>query len=122
MNTTSRSSSWRTWIAPEYPGLNKDLMVGMLCGLLGPLGAGLFLRSLFDFALCAVVGGLAMLVAGDGAFVGLVPSIVGAAWVAFRITWDTKRWRDGRCPGGEGAGMAETPPVDTPDRITPVLA
>jgi hypothetical protein len=117
MTFESLAARVKPWIHPQYPGLNKNIAVGMLCGLLGPIGVGVFLRSVFDLALSALAAGLAIVLLGEDALGGMVSSVVCSLWVLGRIMWDTKRSRDEE-RGGPAAALAGAPRPTGPFRAS----
>lgn len=80
------------WIAPKYPGYGKEAMVGFASGLiLGAIGVGIFLRSLFDgFAVAMIVGTLVTM--WDSPLVFVAGSLFSAAWCTARVYLDTWRY------------------------------
>lgn len=88
----------RPYVHPPHPGRGKNILVGVLIGLvLGPIGVGLHLRSLYDFFMIAMVATLAtMLLPGRDE---LVVGIVAALWAATRIVRDTHGPHDSQGPG-----------------------
>lgn len=106
----------QAWVNPPRPGLNKNPVLGFLCGFFGPIGVGLYLRSLVDFGLSAVAVSIVMAFSGDGPFTDLLACLVGSVYVLGRIFWDTKRDREDRGDGGATASSSTPSTPGSPDR------
>jgi len=88
--TTRFLSAAKGWIAPRCPGSGKSTGLAFVCGfLLGPIGIGLYLRSLTDalLVLCINVG--IYWVIPEPPL--LLLSLVGGGWGVARVVLDTRR-------------------------------
>lgn len=94
-------ATMRPYLNPPHPGRGRNNIVGMLVGfLLGPLGVGLYFKSLFDFAAClALVILTVACVDVDPAFVS---GLIGLIWAAARIAHDTPKPPGGDAPRAPG--------------------
>ncbi len=77
----------RPYLNPSHPGRHRNLIIAILIGFfLGPLGIGLYLRSLLDFGLSLMLAVLLIWVFGlDPGYSG---TIAGTLWAALRVVHD----------------------------------
>ena len=95
MQLDSFKSTVSSWVNPPCPGYGKSPVVGFLMGFfLGPIGIGIFLRSVVDFGLSLI-----MCMALVGAFeikAAPVCWIACGVWIVARIKRDTRRMLESR--------------------------
>jgi len=101
LNKEQIVTSTNAWINPPHPGRGKNLIVGGLLGLLaGPIGAGVYLRSLTQLCYAVTLAGLlTLLTDGNPALIG---ALTGAGWAVGRILFDTPRAPPGAPASGVG--------------------
>lgn len=116
MNVERSPQQARNWINPKYPGLNKSIPLGFVCGFLGPIGVGLYLRSFLDFGLSMILSAILIACAGDGPGMEFIPCIACSMWVVGRIAWDAKRKREEDEGEGGAPQMAPIPQPSAPDQ------
>jgi|CXWL01.1.fsa_nt_gi hypothetical protein len=95
MQLNSIKSVVGSWVNPACPGYGKSPVVGFLMGFfLGPIGIGIFLRSVVDFGLSLI-----MCMALLGAFdfkAAPVCWLACGVWILGRIKLDTRRMLESR--------------------------
>lgn len=106
MQLDSLKSITKDWLKPPSGGYSKSPAMGFLIGFFfGPLGVGLFLRSLLDFALSLI-----MCLAVIGLVDGYTAPICWAAcgiWVVARMKRDLPQALESRdAPGTSGLAQA----------------
>jgi hypothetical protein len=89
---TQDDSPWTTiqrWIAPTRPGKGKRAWLAFVLGfLLGPIGIGLYLRSVLDALLLLCVNIVLFTIGGDG--ITLLTWVVGGVWGFGRVWLDSR--------------------------------
>lgn len=89
---TQGDSPWtmiRRWIAPPRPGKGKRAWLAFVLGfLLGPIGIGLYLRSVLDALLLLCVNIVLFTIGGDG--ITLFTWVVGGVWGFGRVWLDSR--------------------------------
>ncbi len=113
MQFDSLKSAARSWINPPNPGYGKNPVVGFLVGFfLGPIGIGLFLRSLVDLGLSLI---LCMTVIGVFEFKGApICWVACGLWIVGRIRRDTQRVLESRRTAGANGSDANREPSARP--------
>lgn len=77
------------WIAPTRPGKGKRAWLAFIFGFLfGPIGIGLYLRSVMDALLLLCVDIMLLTVGGDG--IVLFTWVAGGLWGYVRVKIDSR--------------------------------